>query len=723
MKYFITLVVLAICNGYLPAQNVGIGTNKPLSKLHIAGDLRVDSLATHDSGVVMYNRSGVLLPLKLTGKKSDVFRGDGTFQSIDAVTATSINWLTTGNSAVDTAINFLGTSDNKPLLFRVNNKRAGILDPQRGNVSLGLSSLSTIKTGINNIAFGTGALQHNTKGSNSIAIGDSALFNQDTATSVEITGPYVIESIAIGSKALFENYGQANTGVGVNALMENSISSWNTAIGYQSLMHNSTFMANYNTAVGVFSMFNNGSDFTFPGGPTYGSRNAAIGAYSLYHNVHGNQNVALGYRSLYNNDGSDNTAVGYYAMENNERGEENVAIGTYAMAHITNAWYNTAVGYQTLFNNTTGSNNTACGIFSMSENTTGSCNTAYGRASSASNGTGTFNSAFGMSALQLNSAGSFNTAMGSEALFSNKVSNQTAVGYQSMYSNTTGKTNSAFGYRSLYTNVTGSANVAAGYQALLSNTTGSSNVAAGMQALAANTTGVSNTAIGTRAIGTSATGVNNTAIGYGALLSVTSGVQNTAVGMYADVTSGNFSNATAIGYNAKVNASNKVRIGNALVTKIEGQVPFSTPSDGRFKFNVREDVQGLNFIIKLRPVSYQFDVRRFDEAQPTDHMVKLAYNSASEARRTGFIAQEVEVAAKSVGFNFSGILKPESAGDHYSLSYEAFVVPLVKGMQEQQIIIEQIREELKEQKTINERLMKAVSALQEEVRKVTAEPH
>jgi hypothetical protein len=150
--------------------------------------------------------------------------------------------------------------------------------------------------------------------------------------------------------------------------------------------------------------------------------------------------------------------------------------------------------------------------------------------------------------------------------------------------------------------------------------------------------------------------------------------------MYADVTSGNFYNATAIGYNAKVNASNKVRIGNAAVTKIEGQVPFSTPSDGRYKFNVREDVKGLDFIMRLRPVTYQFDVSRFDN---TAGEVSVAvYVKASQLRRTGFIAQEVEKAAHESQFDFNGINRPENAQDHYSLSYEAFVVPLVKAIQE-----------------------------------------
>jgi hypothetical protein len=56
-------------------------------------------------------------------------------------------------------------------------------------------------------------------------------------------------------------------------------------------------------------------------------------------------------------------------------------------------------------------------------------------------------------------------------------------------------------------------------------------------------------------------------------------------------------------------------------------------------------------------------------------------------RRTGFIAQEVEQAANSTGFNFDAIKKPANEKDYYSLSYSQFVVPLVKAVQEQEEII------------------------------------
>ncbi|RLD37128.1 MAG: hypothetical protein DRI89_15515 [Bacteroidetes bacterium] len=55
---------------------------------------------------------------------------------------------------------------------------------------------------------------------------------------------------------------------------------------------------------------------------------------------------------------------------------------------------------------------------------------------------------------------------------------------------------------------------------------------------------------------------------------------------------------------------------------------------------------------------------------------------------TGFIAQEVEQAAQTSGYDFSGVTRANDDLGMYSLSYSQFVVPLVKAVQEQQQQIE-----------------------------------
>lgn len=92
---------------------------------------------------------------------------------------------------------------------------------------------------------------------------------------------------------------------------------------------------------------------------------------------------------------------------------------------------------------------------------------------------------------------------------------------------------------------------------------------------------------------------------------------------------------TVIGTGAQCNAHNKIRLGNSSVSEIEGQVPFSSPSDRRLKKNIADCQAGLDFINRLRPVLYQWKKGQGDKVF------------------TGFIAQEVDEAAQEVGFNFS----------------------------------------------------------------------
>jgi hypothetical protein len=61
----------------------------------------------------------------------------------------------------------------------------------------------------------------------------------------------------------------------------------------------------------------------------------------------------------------------------------------------------------------------------------------------------------------------------------------------------------------------------------------------------------------------------------------------------------NLTNATAIGNGAIVDASNKVRVGNTAVTRIEGQVPFTFSSDKSKKENF-QPVDGEEVLGKIR---------------------------------------------------------------------------------------------------------------------------
>ena len=267
------------------------------------------------------------------------------------------------------------------------------------------------------------------------------------------------------------------------------------------------------------------------------------------------------------------------------------------------------------------------------------------------------------------SGGGWSVGIGDSALFSTIGGGNVAVGFNSLFTDSIGGANTALGYKTMYWNKTGSYNCAIGSLALYSNTLGLNNVAMGNQAL------YNNTLYG-----------NNTAIGVGALYGNTIGSNNTAIGSFADVGSGALMNATAIGSTAVVNTSNTVVIGNASVTSIGGFTSWTNLSDGRFKKDIKENVPGLAFIAKLRPVTYKFEARKYEKfiGKADSNVQKLgqSYELAESQTRTGFIAQEVEQAAKETGYDFSGVHKPLNEKDNYSLAYGEFTVPLVKAVQE-----------------------------------------
>src|SRR6266542_4864708 len=365
--------------------------------------------------------------------------------------------------------------------------------------------------------------------------------------------------------------------------------------------------------------------------------------------------------------GIENFFVGLNAGNTSLTGEQNTGAGQFSLSSLTSGQQNTANGYSSLYSNTTGGANTANGHKSLSSNTTGSYNTASGAGS-----------------LFFNTTGSKNTASGSSSLLSNTTgSHNTANGAYSLQANTTGYANTASGSAALHFNTTGYQNTAYGWEAMIHNTEGFNNTASGVFSLSSNTTGFFNTASGSNSLYLNTTGSYNTTSGYESLFSNTTGSENTALGFNANVVFDTLFNATAIGYGALVNKSNKVRIGNTIVTSIEGQVTLTTPSDGRYKKDIKENVQGLAFINSLRPITYTVNVRGLNEYYNKGRRqllnnkedgalnaeMKKAEDEASKIVYNGFIAQEVEAAAKKLNYDFSGVDKPQTKDGLYGLRY------------------------------------------------------
>jgi hypothetical protein len=222
---------------------------------------------------------------------------------------------------------------------------------------------------------------------------------------------------------------------------------------------------------------------------------------------------------------------------------------------------------------------------------------------------------------------------------------------------------------------------------MFANTTGNANTAVGSASMEASNGG-GNTGVGASTLRNNLTGNNNTAIGYGAMYInnianpneyFTSGDNNTAIGAFAIIKSG-ISNSTAIGQGAYANVSNKIILGNSLVTYIGGQVGWTTVSDIRLKKNISNTKYGLSTVLNLRPVDYTL--------------------ISNNLEQVGFIAQEVQKLVPEVITGKEGDLEQ---GETLGITYSNLVPVLAKAIQEQQKQIEEQNNKIaSQQKQIDE---------------------
>ena len=611
---------------------------------------------------------------------------DTTTDSFWYYNGTAVEWQKVGNSVAGASeLNELSDAayDGSSLFIGVD---AGIVDQgSNSNVGVGRGVLQSNTSGRSNTAFGKGALGANISGGDNTAIGYYSLWGNTT-------GEF---NVGIGYRANYNNQeGSRNTIIGYYAgnglALHNK--SGNIFIGYQSGFietgNNKLYIENSSSATPLIggdfandSLFFNGVVRITGGNPgankiltsdadgnaTWETSSSVSQLNDLSDAIYDGGNLYLGTNAGINSNANlFNVGVGKFALEDNIGGFMNTSTGSNSLQKNTNGHNNTSYGYLALNSNLTANYNTAIGSVAL-QNSIGAENTAVGYAALTANTSGTNNVSVGGNALKANINGHYNTAVGFDALQANQSAlYNAALGAKSLY-NTTGERNTASGFYSLYSNTTGAYNTAIGYRSGYENTTGTYNTFIGYNARANNTTAKTN--------------------------------------------------STAVGNDAIITASNQVRIGNASVTDIGGYADWTNISDKRFKYNISEDVSGLDFIMKLRPVNYNLDIQKINNFLDADieNVDVGSVTNKSNIRQSGFIAQEVEEAAKEMDFDFSGIDIPENENDHYGLRYAQFVVPLVKAVQEQQEMIEQLQQENNELEKIQleiEEMKKSIKMLQ-----------
>ncbi len=426
--------------------------------------------------------------------------------------------------------------------------------------------------------------------------------------------------------------------------------------------------------------------------------NTGVGISALTANISGSSNSAIGRNSLSNNtSGSGNTALGYGAGSGNVSGSGNVFLGM-------NAGSNEAGNNKLYIDNTVANSDNALvyGEFGSSSNTVANILRINGQLQ--------LGTSAGTRYFMPTTRGTVNQVLQTDATGNVSWVDPSAVAATNIDGLTDGSSDNS--------------SVFLGNNAGINDNGTNSNTGVGISALTANISGSSNSAIGRNALSSNTTGSRNTALGNNALNLNTIGTDNISVGFNANFGLNDLNNTISIGSNSGgvSNVSNRIEMGNTSITWIGGQVTWSTYSDARIKTNISEDVKGLDFITLLRPVTYNLDIhaqnklieKNGKKIITTDWTEKY---DIEQIKTTGFIAQEVEQAALSAGYDFSGVHKANDKVGMYSISYASFVVPLVKSVQELDAKNKELNKEVDNLKQQISELKNELKIIQEMIKK------
>jgi hypothetical protein len=307
-------------------------------------------------------------------------------------------------------------------------------------------------------------------------------------------------------------------------------------------------------------------------------------------------------------------------------------------------------------------------------------NTSFGIGSLVSISSGGYNTGFGFNTLNNKTTGARNTAFGAQAIAASNNSNNTGIGRMAGF-NVGGYAGgvhigSCAGYLADHCTVT------VGFQAGYS----SQNYAVSVGHRAGVSNGAQTVAIGfrTKEFGspedsvffTPFAGQNNT-IGSKAVLGgfytgrySGGAVNNTLVGWYAYQVNGYGGNDQSLLGRGNNSVYNCVFVG------------WTNVSDCRDKTNIQPLTNlGLNFIRKLNPVKYKWDRRQnYVDKCGFEYGVKDGTLKQDKVQY-GFLAQEIEFAAKSLGQNFDAVTY-DNFRDQYTVNYLDMVASLTKALQE-----------------------------------------
>lgn len=378
MRYLFLALSLSVLVVQVDGQNVGIGTNSPdgsaqmdvfssskgilIPRISLTSVFNASPTTAPAEGLLVWNTNAATTN---GSGKGFYFWNGSRWQKLANNTE---GWSITGNNNIDTAVNFIGTTTNTGLMFRVGNFKAGGIFPFGGNTFFGKGAGQFLK-------FNSG----NFTGDENTFIGSEA----GAADSTAVASTYIGSRAGLNTKGSF-----GNTFVGASAGASSTTGTHNTAIGLGA------------------------------GNSSTGSRNVSMGAEAGAVGP-GNENVMLGYNvASFVQGGNGNVWIGSNAGTGNfglfpkAISDNNVFIGDSAAFQTNGAQANVFIGKRSGMSSTASRFNVFVGDSSGINNNVGNLNTFIGSKARGSSGAITNATAIGAKA---QAAGNNTVVLGSIA--------------------------------------------------------------------------------------------------------------------------------------------------------------------------------------------------------------------------------------------------------------------------------------------------------------------
>jgi len=309
-----------------------------------------------------------------------------------------------------------------------------------------------------------------------------------------------------------------------------------------------------------------------------------------------------------------------------------------------------------------------------------STNTTFGISSLVSISSGGYNTGFGFRTLESKTSGAYNTAFGADAIAASNNSKNTGIGRLAGFN--VGGYAGGVHIGAQAGRYADHCTVTIGFQA--GYYSGNYAVSVGHRA------GVSNATYNT------SVGFRSQEFGYtGALTTVspqtgrynTTGADTTLVGHYTGRFLGGAYNNTHVGWYAYQHNGYAVN-NQSSIGRYQNNIcncvyrTWTNASDCRDKTNIQPLTNlGLNFVRKLNPIKYKWDNReRYVNCCGFEYGVKDG-TLKQDKTHYGFLAQEVEFAAKSLGQKFDAVTY-DTFRDQYTVNYLDMLASLTKALQE-----------------------------------------